>query len=139
MPPPVQKQSRSEGAHRPWSLREKSAKAYCRKPETEAQRRERETCLSCPEPECDPDYCHHRSEAKHGKRPPGIPKDFLIQMDLGTSVRKLAERYGVTQRTISLWKQAVKKEAAPAGTGTTSEENRTVVSVSAPTRNVKRG
>ena len=106
MPPPVQKQSRYEGARRPWSA-DASAPAkqgpYFFKEDPEEIR----TCLTCPLPDCQPTYCPILRGPRKRTREPGIPKDFRIRLDLGDTTAELARRYNVTRRTVSYWKKAV--------------------------------
>ena len=106
MPPPVQKQSRYEGARRPWNQDTAPASRgpYLYKEDPEDIR----TCLTCPLPDCQPNYCPIRRGARKRTREPGIPKDFRIRLDLGDTTAELARRYNVTSRTVSRWKKAVK-------------------------------
>ena len=110
MPPPTPKQSRYEGARRPWSTASAPAKRgpYFFKEDPEEIR----TCLSCPLPDCRPVYCPILRKTRAETREPGVPRDFRIRLDLGDSTAALAERYNVTRRTVSLWKQRVRAEDA---------------------------
>jgi len=106
MPPPTPKQSRYEGARRPWSTASAPAKRgpYFFKEDPEEIR----TCLSCPLPDCRPTYCPILRDARKLAGVRGVPKDFRIRLDLGDSTAALAKRYSVTRRTVSLWKQQVR-------------------------------
>lgn len=99
------------GAHRPWNGTEAKGGAP-EKAETEAQRLERETCLTCPLPTCNPDWAacplwgleKPRSGGGWRKRLP-VPAAFhrLAQKDM--TCREIAAELGVSDTTVVRWKR----------------------------------
>lgn len=94
------------GAHRPWLLGDKAA-AGDKAGETDRQRKERETCLTCELPACNQEWsaCPLRKAA--GKRMWGSvpPPEFLRQGSGPMTDRLWAEKLGVSKQTVRRWRE----------------------------------
>lgn len=99
------------GAYRPWN--EPTSKGYRKVPESEAARRERETCLACPLPECRPGHTAcgltkagaGSGKYKGGRKKLEPPPVFVKYGMNSTSTAEWAEHLGVSKSTINRWRR----------------------------------
>ena len=107
----VEDGAKISGAHRPWN--EPTGKGYQMVQESEADRRERETCLACPLPECKPssincpvrNYKNVAVKKKAGRKRLEPPAVFVKHGMNRTSNKEWAEHLGVSASTIQKWRQ----------------------------------
>ena len=100
---------------RPWAVPQPDgSKKYVPKEETEEQAREREICLSCTLPDCNPrlEGCALQAPrtAKNRKRPvhyKEIPEEFRKWAWGPKTNREWAKEYNVEVSTISRWRKKV--------------------------------
>ena len=100
------------GAHRPWGTEPSPDKSQTLIKETEAMRTERETCLACPLPECNPYLacCPLRKTGGKAKRKAGRkklePPPVFVKYGMdGTSSEEWAEHLGVSKSTVCRWRR----------------------------------
>lgn len=99
------------GAHRPWN--EPTGKGYQKVQESEAARRERETCLACPLPECRPAMAAcgltkagaGSGKYKGGRKKLEPPAVFVKYGMNSTSTAEWAEHLGVSRSTVCKWRR----------------------------------
>ena len=107
----VNGEAKISGAHRPWN--EPTGKGYQMVQESEADRRERETCLACPLPECRPQSpaCPVRHagkvprKRKGGRKAMEPPAVFVKYGMNSTSTAEWAEHLGVSKTTVYKWRR----------------------------------
>ena len=110
MAAPLGKRTVMPSATRPWSLRTPSREPEIRR-ETARERREREICLHCEQPDCPSEQCpiSDRSVNNTG-RPPGKPKripprEFIEGAWGPMTNREWAERLHASPTTIRQWRR----------------------------------
>lgn len=105
MPAPLGKRTVFYGARRPWNCSppENVSPNQSGRPISKKAVAERETCLSCTEPDCPSEQCPLiRRKPKREKLVP--PEEFLRWAWTPMTNMEWAEKLGVSRTTISKWR-----------------------------------
>lgn len=112
------------GAHRPWGTEASPDTSQPLIKETEEMRAEREACLACPLPECNPylSSCPVRNRRKGPRQKAGRkklepPAVFVKYGRSSTSNREWAEHLGVSVTTILNWRRELGYQRIEKGGG----------------------
>lgn len=103
MSAPQPKQSKFEGARRPWNIATEAKPDRVRLGGEIINQAEIQQCLTCTKPveqcfgEC------YQKNPEYAKPPPPPPADFRARYESGEHVKALQRRYGVSNRTIYAW------------------------------------
>lgn len=109
----VEDGSRFSGAHRPWTTESAGKPDMLHYQETEAQKLERETCLSCSLAVCNPDWsdCLLRKKPRpsrkncRGATALPIPEEFHRLGPGPMTSKEIAEALDVSEATVKRWRK----------------------------------